>query len=149
VTEPLRMTFEVACSAEHAFDTWTSRIAAWWPAGHSVTGEPGLLVVLEPGVGGRIYERTPGGAEHDWGVVTAWEPPTRLAYLWHLRRDRHDATDVEIRFTALDDSATRVDIEHSGWERLGESAESWRDRNRGGWTTVMPHYIEATRGAGP
>ena len=86
--EPLRMSFEVGCSAEHAFATWTSDISSWWPEDHTVTAEAGLEVVLEPGVGGRIYERTRAGAEHDWGQVTAWEPPARLGYLWHLRRDR-------------------------------------------------------------
>jgi len=30
-----------------------------------------------------------------------WEPPTRIGYLWHLRRDRADATEVEITFTPL------------------------------------------------
>ena len=56
--------------------------------------------MLESGVGGRIYERTADGVEHDWGVVTVWDPPKRLAYLWHLGRDRSEATDVDIRFVA-------------------------------------------------
>ena len=64
-------------------------------------GEDGLTVVLERRPGGRIFERTASGVEHDWGEVTVWEPPARFAYLWHLRRDRSDATDVEIRFVAL------------------------------------------------
>jgi hypothetical protein len=49
-------------------------------------------------IGGRIYERTRDGTEIDWGEITVWEPPTRLAYRWHIRRDRADATDVEIPF---------------------------------------------------
>ena len=53
MTAPLRMTFDVACSAEHAFTVWTSRIGTWWPPGHTVTGQPGLDVILESGVGGR------------------------------------------------------------------------------------------------
>ncbi|HYU83171.1 MAG TPA: hypothetical protein VEK80_00080, partial [Kribbellaceae bacterium] len=84
--EPLRLSFEVACPAEHAFRVWTAKISRWWPADHTVTGEPGLDVVLEPRVGGRIFERTAAGAEHEWGEITAWEPPRRLGYLWHLRR---------------------------------------------------------------
>ena len=38
----LKMSFEVACSAEHAFRTWTSEIGTWWPSDHTVTGEPDL-----------------------------------------------------------------------------------------------------------
>jgi uncharacterized protein YndB with AHSA1/START domain len=97
VIEPLRMSFEVDCPAEHAFDVWTNKISRWWPADHSVSGENGLLVVLEGRPGGRIFERTSTGDEFEWGEVTVWEPPTRLAYLWHLRRDGADATEVEIQ----------------------------------------------------
>jgi uncharacterized protein YndB with AHSA1/START domain len=149
MTEPLRMSFEVACSAEHAFTTWTSRISSWWPEDHTITGQAGLEVVLEPGVGGRIYERTPAGTEHEWGEVTAWEPPARLAYLWHLRRDRRQATDVEIRFIALAEDRTRVEIEHGGWEHLSDAAADWRDRNHKAWQTLLPHYTAATQGARP
>ena len=98
---------------------------------------------MQSGVGGRIYERTPDGAEHDWGEVTVWRPPTRLAYLWHLRRDRSDATEVEIRFTANDSGGTRIEIEHRGWERLGRAAVQWRDQNRAGWQTLLPHFQAA------
>ena len=141
--EPIRLAFEVACRPERAFRTWTERIATWWPADHTVTAEDGLLVVLEPRVGGRLFERTRGGDEHDWGRVTAWEPPQRLAYTWHLRADRADATDVEIRFIPAA-SGTRVEIEHRGWERLGAArGRDWRDRNLGGWSTLLPHYRRA------
>ena len=146
--EPLSLSFDVACSAEHAFATWTARIGSWWPSDHTVSGERCLDVVLEPRIGGRIYERTRAGDEHEWGEVTVWEPPARLGYLWHLRRDRREATEVEIRFIALAGAATRVEIEHRGWEGLGDGAGDWRDRNRGGWRTLLPHFIEATRGAG-
>ena len=74
MTAPLTMSFDVACSADHAFWVWTSRIGLWWPADHTVTGRDDLHVVMQGGVGGRIYERTPDGAEHDWGEITAWDP---------------------------------------------------------------------------
>jgi Activator of Hsp90 ATPase homolog 1-like protein len=143
MTAPLRMSFDVDCSAEHAFSVWTSKIGTWWPADHTVTGRDDLVVVMEAGVGGRIYERTPDGAEHDWGEVTIWNPPKRLAYLWHLRRDRSDATEVEIRFLADEAGATRIEIEHRGWDRLGSEGDQWRDRNRAGWDSLLPHFIAA------
>jgi len=142
--EPINLSFEVDCPVERAFAVWTGGIAQWWPADHTVSGESDLTVVLEGRPGGRIFERRASGIEHDWGAVTIWEPPSRLGYTWHLNRDRSDATDVEIRFVAQGDRVTRVEIEHRGWERLGTDAESWRDRNRGGWATLLPHYVAAT-----
>ena len=108
-----------------------------------MTGDGNLTVIVEGRPGGRIFERTAAGAEHDWGEVTIWEPPTRLGYLWHLRRDRLDATDVEIRFIDRGDATTRVEIEHRGWERMGAEGQTHRDRNRGGWDTLLPHFVAA------
>ncbi|MDQ1571453.1 MAG: hypothetical protein QOF79_2127 [Actinomycetota bacterium] len=142
--EPLALSFEVRCGVRHAFETWTSRIDSWWPADHTVTGTADASVVLERQVGGRIFEREPDGTEHDWGEVIDWEPPSRFSYLWHIRRQRDDATTVDIRFTAVTDTVTRVDILHSGWERLGAGrGQDWRDRNFGGWSTLLPHYVAA------
>jgi uncharacterized protein YndB with AHSA1/START domain len=143
VIEPIRLTFEVDCPVDRAFDVWTARIAQWWPKDHTVSADDDLTVVLEGRRGGRIFERRTSGVEQDWGEVTVWEPPTRLGYTWHLNRDRSDATDVEVRFIAQGAAATRVEIEHSGWERLGAAGEDWRDRNRGGWATLLPHYVAA------
>jgi uncharacterized protein YndB with AHSA1/START domain len=115
----------------------------WWPHGHSVSAEPGLTVMFEPRAGGRIYERTPDGAEHDWGEVLAWEPPRRLAYLWHLRFDRADATEVEVTFVP-DPEGTAVRIVHRGWERLGApKGPERRARNERGWAGLLPHYVAA------
>lgn len=141
--EPIRLTFQVDCPVDHAWDVWTARIAQWWPNDHTVSSEEGLTVVLEGRRGGRIFERRTSGIEHDWGEVTTWEPPTRLGYTWHLKRDRSDATQVEIRFVPRGDASTEVEIEHSGWERLGAGGEDWRDRNYGGWSTLLPHYVAA------
>jgi uncharacterized protein YndB with AHSA1/START domain len=143
VTEPLRFSFEVACPVEHAFSVWTAGIGTWWPADHTVTAEPDLRVVLEGRPGGRIYELTTDGVEHEWGEVTVWEPPHRLDYLWYLRADRSDATDVVIRFVPAGHAATRVEIEHSGWERFGTRGGAWRERNHQGWSTLLPHYLGA------
>jgi Activator of Hsp90 ATPase homolog 1-like protein len=145
--EPLEISFDVECSVEHAFDTWTSRIEAWWPKEHTVSAERDVSVILEPRRGGRLYERTADGSEHEWGEITTWEPPTKFGYLWHIRRDRSDATDVEISFSALDASKTRVDIMHTGWDRLGDDGQRWRDRNTTGWNGVIPDYLrEAEKG---
>ena len=141
--EPLRIDFEVRCSPEHAFAVWTKRTTLWWPVSHTVTEEQGLRVVWEGRVGGRIFERTPSGQEVDWGWITTWEPPRRLVYEWHINADRSDATEVEIRFLPAGPDLTRVEIEHRGWERLGDRGAPRRDRNRAGWDSLLPHFTTA------
>lgn len=142
---PLELAFSVACSQAHAFSVWAERTSLWWPPGHTVSGAP-ASVAFEPRAGGRIFERAADGAEHEWGEVIAWEPPHRLVYLWHLRADRSDATEVEIRFAAAG-AYTRVTIEHRGWERLGARAAERRERNERGWSGVLPRYIAACQSA--
>lgn len=141
--EPIRLSFDVPRPAAYAFTIWTRDIGRWWPQDHTTTGEPDLTVRLEPRVGGRIFERTVDGREVDWGQILVWEPPARFVYSWHLRRSREDATEVEIRFVATAPEETRIEIEHRGWERLGADGPSWRERNHGGWTTLLPHYLAA------
>jgi uncharacterized protein YndB with AHSA1/START domain len=143
VTEPLQLAFHVDCGVEHAFATWAQRTSTWWPSSHTVAGEPGLQIVFEPVAGGRIFERAADGHEADWGRIVAWEPPRRLVYTWHLRQDRADATEVEIRFAERPGGGTTVTIEHRGWERLGARGPDRRDANRRGWAGLLPHYVAA------
>jgi hypothetical protein len=145
--EPLEIELELRCSAAHAFATWTERFGQWWPPGHRTSGDPEATVHLEPRLGGRIFERATDGREIDWGEVTEWDPPRRLGYLWHIRRPREAATDVLVSFEDTE-AGSRVRIEHSAWERLGDEGPSWRDANRGGWAGLLPHFTAAAEQEG-
>ncbi len=142
MSEPLRFAFEVACPKDHAFATWTERMGTWWPADHTVSGAP-EAVVFERRVGGRIYERTRAGDEHVWGEVTAFDPPDHLAFHWHLGVGPELVTEVGITFSALGDSATLIDIEQTGFERLGVVGSEHRARNRIGWESLAPRIRAA------
>jgi len=141
--DPLRITLDLSCSPRHAFELWTTRTSMWWPPSHTVSGRADVTIVIEPRVGGRIYERTPNGDEHDWGQVTDWDPPTRITYLWHLRQDRADASEVDITFTPAHTTGTRMTIEHRGWDRLGARGAHQHELNRRGWDTLLPHFRNA------
>jgi hypothetical protein len=145
MTDALRVSFEVSCGVEHAFAVWTERIGTWWPADHTLSGAP-AKIVLEGRVGGRIYERTTQGKELDWGLVTEWRPPSLLAYRWHLGVGPDSATNVEVTFSVLGPYRTRVQIEQTGWERLGAAAAEQRGRNRTGWESLGPHFRAAAEG---
>jgi hypothetical protein len=137
--EPLRLQFTVACPAERAFALWAEETTRWWPHGHSVSGAPGLTVTFEPRAGGRIFERTPDGAEHDWGGARlgAAAPP-RLPLAPAVRPQRRDRGRGDVH-----EEGTAVAIEHRGWERLGAIAEERRERNRRGWAGVVDRYVAA------
>ena len=132
--QPIKVSFTVACSPEHAFDTWTERATSWWPPEHTVSHERGARIVFEPRAGGRIFERTATGREIEWGQIVEWDRPHRLRHLWHI------ATGVEIVFRALPDASTHVEIEHGGWDRLGDVGQRWRNANVAGWDGVLPSY---------
>jgi hypothetical protein len=142
VSAPIRLSLEVACPAGQAFELWTRRIGTWWPPDHTVSGERDF-VVLDGAPGGRIYERTADGVEHEWGRVTLWEPPARLGYSWYIGRTAADATFVQVSFVPVGEQRTVIEIEHRGWERLGDDAATWRNRNQIGWKTLLPHFVAA------
>jgi hypothetical protein len=126
-----------------AFRVWTERVAAWWPAGHSVSGDPRTTVHIEGRVGGRLYERTPAGIEHDWGTVVVWEPPRHLAYHWFLGSGPDRPTRVDVRFADAGDGRTRVVVRHQGPDLIGDL---WPTRSRvfdAAWEVVLPAYVAA------
>jgi hypothetical protein len=97
-------------------------------------------VVLEGRRGGRLYERWHDGGEADWGRVVAWEPPQRLVLSWKPNPERKAATEVEVRFVAVEPDHTRVELEHRGWERLGDLGPEARASYDGGWPGVLDGY---------
>jgi uncharacterized protein YndB with AHSA1/START domain len=145
----IRKSVTVDCSVEHAWETFTQRIHEWWPLEvHSIQagedrGRPKTLK-LEGERGGRVYEVTTDGEELTWAEITAWEQPTRLVLAWNPSRDQTEPrTEIEVRFTA-EDGATRVDLEHRGWERLGERGAEVRSGYDQGWPPVLERFREAT-----
>ena len=139
----LRKTITVARPPDVAFRVFTEALASWWPARtHSVGHERVDTIVLESHVGGRFYERLDDGTEHEWGEITTWDPPGRLGMTWHAGRGPETAQQLEIRFVAEDDG-TRVELEQTGWEVLGDEAEATRANYASGWTGVLEPYAEA------
>ena len=86
--------------------------------------------------GGSIFERDAAGKETVWASVLAYEPPHRLAISWHAGKTPDVAQRLELRFTA-ENGGTRVELTHSGWEALGDEAQSVRDSYDRGWVKVF------------
>ena len=138
--EAVKKTLVVNCDVDRAFDVFTREIGSWWPVqSHSIGGDKITEVVFEEHVGGRIFERHADGGEGEWGRVLVWEPPMRFVMSWYPGNDDTVATELEVRFEAEGD-ATRVDLEHRGWEILAADAQQTRDNYDNGWPTVLGFY---------
>ena len=139
MTEAIRKTVLVDFPPEEAFDLFTARIASWWPVRtHSYGGDDVKNVVLEPFVGGRLYEVTDAG-EQDWGKILVWEPPGRLLLDWQI--GEACGTEVEVTF-APEGPGSRVVLEHRGF-----GGDKPRDRYSGGWDVVLAPFVTASKKA--
>lgn len=141
----VRKSILVDCSVEQAFMTFTERIGEWWPFdGHSLFDAKAETVVFEPHVGGRVYERSAAGEEGLWGTLTAWDPSHGFAMTWHPGRGEETAQDLELRFSA-EGGGTRVDLLHTGWERLGDRMQEIGGHYDEGWDLVLGRFAAAAR----
>lgn len=142
---PVRKSVRISRPVEEAFRLFIERIATWWPLStHSLAGERAATVVLEPREGGRLYERADDGTIAYWGEVVVFEPPRRLVIAWQPNPDAPATTEIEVTFSE-EQGETRVDLEHRGWERLGDRAELARTEYDTGWDGVLGRYAAAGR----
>jgi uncharacterized protein YndB with AHSA1/START domain len=138
----------VEASQERAFEVFTAEFNTWWPESHHTGPGTPSHDVIEPRVGGRIYEVSTDGVETDWGRVLAWEPPARLVWAWMLNEqytfdpDESRATEIEVLFVAEGPKRTRVELEHRGFERMGDAGAILHEgvSGEGGWGTLLERY---------
>jgi len=143
----VRKSVTVAAPIALAFEVFTARIETWWPmASHHIGDADCAAVVIEPRSGGRWYERGVDGVECVWGQVLVWEPDRRVVLVWQLNAqfkfDPTLHTEVDVRFTAIDDRTTRVDLEHRGLEAYGADAMAMREAfgSPNGWNGMLEHF---------
>ncbi len=114
---PVRQSTTVGAARDHTFGVFVDRLAEWWPLDPFSVGGSGRVarVEIDARVGGEVVEVWHDGTTHAWGTLLSWDPPGGLTMTWNITGK---PTEVELRFVALGDATTRVDVEHRGWERL-------------------------------
>jgi len=147
---PVRQSVLVKVGIAHAFEVFTAGFDRWWPRGHHLRDADLAEAVIEPRAGGRWYERGVDGGECDWGRVLVWDPPNRVVLCWAIGStfeqpaDPSQGSEIEVLFAAEGPSATRVSIEHRGFERHGEDGQAVRDAvsRDGGWTQLLRLFAD-------
>lgn len=150
IVEAIRREVVVEVAQTTAFEIFATDITSWWPPAHHIGSTPIEEIVIEPRVGGRWYTRHQDGTETDTGLVTAWEPPGRLALTWQIGADWRFhpelVTSVEVRFVPEGRDRTRVVLEHSGLHAFGDAGAAMREtfESDGAWTSTLAAYAART-----
>ncbi|GIJ76507.1 Uncharacterized conserved protein YndB, AHSA1/START domain [Micromonospora phaseoli] len=133
---------------ERAFTAFTERFGDFKPPEHNLLGSPIAETVLEPKMGGHIYDRGVDGTECCWARVLAYDPPDRIIFSWdispqwRIETEPGNTSEVEIRFVAETPQRTRVELEHRHLDRHGPGWESVRDgvAHDEGWPLYLNRY---------
>jgi uncharacterized protein YndB with AHSA1/START domain len=138
IVPPVIKAVSVRAAPERTFELFACDLGRWWPVAQFHTGpDPVDCAIIEPRVGGRVFERAADGRETPWGTVVAYDPPHRIAFSWIVGGLSPDEAQlVDISFTP-EGSGTRVELSHSGWEKLGERGKALREGYDRGWATLI------------
>jgi uncharacterized protein YndB with AHSA1/START domain len=138
---PVVKTLELKRSATDAFRIYVHEAAKWWPLEtHALSPEnntKAIDLVVEPRIGGRVYEVAEDGRQFDWGEVLAYEPGRRFAMTWQLGQPRDKSGDVDVTFEARGAEHCLMTLTHSGWERMGEKGPDMRRGYDAGWAGIV------------
>ena len=144
--EPIRKQITIECGQEHAFKVFTAGMGGWWPRAHHIGKVEMKSAVVEPAVGGRVYEVGIDGSECEWGKVLVWDPPRNFTWSWQLtaqwQYDPDFVTTVEVKFVAEGPKRTLVQLEHRDLERYGEAASTIREQLEPGWILTLDDYAK-------
>ena len=138
----------VQAPIDRAFTVFTTRFGDIKPPEHNLMNAPIAETVLEPRVGGHIYDRAEDGSECRWARVLAFDPPHRVLFswdigpTWELEKDLENASEVEVRFVAEGPDRTRIELEHRNLDRHGPGWEAVRDGIAAddGWNLYLTRY---------
>jgi uncharacterized protein YndB with AHSA1/START domain len=150
----VRASVVVEAPPERAFAVFTEDMVSWWSPDHHILQAPLASMVLEPRVGGSVYDVGADGSECHWGTVLAYEPPRRLVFAWNItlqwqiETDPARASEVEVRFEPVPGNRTRVELEHRHLDRHGEGWEGMRDAvgSSGGWPVGLRRFSRRLEG---
>jgi uncharacterized protein YndB with AHSA1/START domain len=146
----VRVQTVVEAPIERAFRVFTEEFDRIKPREHNLLRVEIAETVLEPRVGGHVYDRGVDGSECRWARVLAYEPPHRVVISWdinpqwQIETNLERTSEVEIRFIAESPERTRVELEHRNLDRHGEGWEEEREivRSEGGWPLYLHRFGE-------
>ena len=144
----VRTSIVIEAPVERAFEAFVHEMASWWNPDHHILEGQLAEMVVEPRVGGHIYDRGVDGSECHWARVLAYEPPHRFVFSWDispewkLEVDPDKTSEVEVGFISEGPHTTRVELVHRNLDRHGHGWENVRGAvgSPGGWPGGLERF---------
>jgi uncharacterized protein YndB with AHSA1/START domain len=150
----LQVEITVDVPVEHAFRVFTERFDEIKPREHNLLAAPIERTILEPQVGGTVYDVGTDGSICTWARVLVYEPPHRLVISWDIsprwqvEPDPNRTSEVEIQFIAEAPQRTKVVLEHRHLDRHGDGWQGLTTLDTGdGWPLYLRRYRTVTERA--
>ena len=151
--DPIVKTIEVPCSQEKAFGEFVTEMDSWWPKDRftvsALGGQAAKSIRVDARQGGSVVEIGDDDTEHLWGTIRSYDPYGFLSMDFHIPHPSETVevkSLVEVRFTALGDEQTRVDLTQSNWEALGDMAEMMYRGYGGAWVVIFEQAFKSACG---
>lgn len=136
--------------AERCFEVFVHEMGSWWNPDHHILEGQLAEMVVEPRVGGHIYDRGVDGSECHWARVLEYDPPQRFTFSWDisaewkLETDLAKTSEVQVDFIADGPQRTRVELEHRNLDRHGPGWENVRGAvgSPGGWPGGLERFAD-------
>jgi len=151
--EALVKTIEVPCNQKQAFTVFLD-MGSWWPKHKFSTavmrGQTVQALRVDARKGGTIVEIGSDGHAQRWGTIKAYDPYSYLNMDFHIphpSEKKPGVSTVEVRFTALGENRTRVELKQSNWEALGDVAKMVQGGYRQAWVMIFEGAYKAACGS--
>jgi len=133
-------------------DAWArfvEHMHVWWPREYTWSKNDLDWIGFRDG---RCMEINKEGGHQNWGEVISATDAENLTFSWNIGPDSSaialddDAGNVSVSFSGMGQSATRVSVMHSGFQRYGNGWEDYlRDMASDmGWKYILTRYADLT-----
>ncbi len=149
--DPVVKTVDVPCPQQRAFETFVD-MPRWWPLEKRSMSlmwakAPAKSLTADAREGGKIIELAADDKEHHWGTFRIVDPHSHVQFDFHMGLPAEQTGQVDVRFTPLSATETRVELTHSNWEGYGDMAEMMVNGYGSSWSMLFEeHFAGACNG---
>ncbi len=141
---------EVPLAAATAYYKFIEQISVWWPKNYTWSKDKLVLIKIDNKVNGKCTEFGPYDFQCDWGRVLETVEGEKILFLWQIdpgrapQPDPEKCSQVEIRFSDIDDSTSQLQLIHRNFENHGEKYHRYYElmNSSEGWDFIINAFID-------